>query len=64
MGVGFDRVVVMDTGRILMQGTPREVFARAADLREVGLNIPLVTELGRRLHTRGGAATRGDTDRR
>ncbi len=51
--VGFDRVVVMDAGRIIMQGTPREVFARAAELREVGLNIPLVTELGQRLRVRG-----------
>jgi len=51
--VGFDRVIVMDAGRVLMAGTPREVFARAAELRAVGLNIPQVTELGRRLRTRG-----------
>ena len=35
--ISFDRVVVMDGGRVLMQGTPREVFARADDLRAVGL---------------------------
>jgi energy-coupling factor transport system ATP-binding protein len=53
--VGFDRVVVMDGGRILMEGTPREVFARADELRAVGLAVPLVTELGRRLRARGVA---------
>jgi energy-coupling factor transport system ATP-binding protein len=51
--VGFDRVVVMDAGRVLMSGTPREIFARADALRAVGLNIPQVTELGRRLHHHG-----------
>jgi energy-coupling factor transporter ATPase len=51
--VGFDRVVVMEGGQILMEGTPREVFARAEQLRAVGLSIPQVTELGRRLRARG-----------
>lgn len=51
--VGFDRVVVMDGGRVLLMGTPREVFDRAEELREVGLNIPQVTSLSRRLHARG-----------
>lgn len=51
--VSFDRVVVMDAGRVLMQGTPREVFARADELRAVGLAPPLVTDLGRRLRVRG-----------
>lgn len=51
--VSFDRVVVMDAGRVLMQGTPREVFARADELRAVGLAPPLVSDLGRRLRVRG-----------
>ena len=53
--VSFDRVVVMDGGRVLMQGTPREVFARADELRAVGLAPPLVTDLGHRLRARGVA---------
>lgn len=51
--VGFDRVVVMDAGRVLMQGTPREIFARAHELRAIGLAAPLATELGSRLRARG-----------
>ncbi|HEX9371939.1 MAG TPA: energy-coupling factor transporter ATPase, partial [Roseiflexaceae bacterium] len=53
--VSFDRLVVMDGGRVLMQGSPREVFARADELRTVGLSVPLVTTLGRRLRQRGVA---------
>ncbi len=51
--VSFDRVVVMDGGRVLMEGPPAEVFARADELRAVGLAVPQVTELGRRLRARG-----------
>jgi len=51
--VSFDRVVVMDAGRVLMQGTPREIFARAEELHPIGLAAPLVTELGARLRQHG-----------
>ena len=37
---GADRAVVMDGGRILLDGTPPEVFAHADALRAVGLDIP------------------------
>ncbi len=53
--VSFDRVIVLDGGRILIEGTPREVFARADELRAVGLAVPLVTDLARRLRGRGVA---------
>ena len=43
--VQADRVVVMDEGRILMDGTPREVFSRVDDLRRVELDGPQPTEL-------------------
>src|SRR6266702_6221912 len=36
----FKRVIVMDAGRVLMDGTPAEVFARADELRAVGLDVP------------------------
>src|SRR5262249_5552428 len=51
--VSFDRVVVMDAGRVLMQGTPREIFARAEELHPIGLAAPLATKLGTRLRQRG-----------
>ena len=39
------RVVVMDSGRILLDGTPREVFARPDVIREAGLELPQPAEL-------------------
>lgn len=51
--VGFDRLIVLDAGQIFMDGPPREVFARGDELRAIGLEVPRVTELGRRLRARG-----------
>ena len=40
-----DRVVVMDSGRVLLDDTPRQVFSHVAQLKDVGLDVPQVTEL-------------------
>lgn len=40
-----DRVVVMEDGRVMADGTPREVFSRVQQLREVALDVPQPTEL-------------------
>ena len=45
--VKADRVVVMDSGRIVMQGKPREIFSRVEELRSHGLDVPQSTELCR-----------------
>ena len=55
----FERVVVMDAGRIVMDGTPAEVFRRVDELREVGLDVPLSSSLAHRLRKRG-VALEGD----
>lgn len=39
------RVVVMNRGRVYMDDTPDHIFAREADLREVGLGVPAMTRL-------------------
>jgi energy-coupling factor transport system ATP-binding protein len=49
----FDRVVVLDDGRLVMDGTPAEVFRRVEDLREIGLDVPLAASLAHRLRSRG-----------
>jgi energy-coupling factor transporter ATPase len=49
----FDRVVVMDAGQKVMDGTPAEVFRRVDELREVGLDVPLAASLAHRLRSRG-----------
>jgi energy-coupling factor transport system ATP-binding protein len=49
----FDRVVVMDEGRKVMDGTPAEVFRRVEELRDIGLDVPLGASLAHRLRARG-----------
>lgn len=48
-----DRILVINDRQLLMQGTPDEVFARRAELREVGLEVPQCTELIHRLREAG-----------
>lgn len=47
--VGADRIVVMDSGSVVMDGTPAEVFSQTDKVRECGLDIPQPTELCRLL---------------
>jgi energy-coupling factor transport system ATP-binding protein len=49
----FDRVIVLDAGRLVMDGAPAEVFRRVDELREVGLDVPLAASLAHRLRNRG-----------
>ena len=48
-----DRIVVMDEGRVLLDGTPREVFAQADTLHAVGLDVPQPTALCAALRAHG-----------
>ncbi len=48
-----DRVVVMDDGKILMDGVPREVFSQVERLKSVGLDVPAATELIYHLRQKG-----------
>ena len=48
-----DRLYVMNHGTVAMTGTPREVFSHAAELEEIGLDIPWVTRIFRRLRELG-----------
>lgn len=40
-----ERIVVMDSGEIVMNDTPKKVFARVDELKSIGLDVPQVTEL-------------------
>ena len=48
-----DRVVIMDKGRIRMDGTPAEVFSREEELRAMNLDIPFAVELASALRSKG-----------
>ena len=48
-----DRVVVIDRGRVALDGTPDEVLTRAADLKRLNLELPSACQLGMALADRG-----------
>lgn len=54
--VQADRVIVMDKGSILTQGTPRQVFSKTGLLKEHSLDVPQSVELMYTLKNRYGAA--------
>ena len=51
--VKADRVIVIDSGRLCLDGTPREVFSQTELLRRCGLDVPQSTELCHRLIEKG-----------
>lgn len=51
--VKADRVVVMDGGRIAIDGTPKEVFKNVERMKKLGLDVPQATELACRLRKKG-----------
>lgn len=51
--VHADRIIVMDDGRIVMDGKPREIFSRVKELKSHGLDVPQTTELAWELKEAG-----------
>ena len=51
--INADRVIVMDDGRVVMDGTPREIFSRVEELKSYRLDVPQVTELAYELQKNG-----------
>ncbi len=43
--VGCDKVIVMDNGKVVMQGTPREIFSDPEEVKKHKLDLPQATEL-------------------
>jgi ABC-type cobalt transport system, ATPase component len=48
-----NQVIVMDNGKIMMQGTPREIFSQVEELKEIGLDVPQATMLAYELKKEG-----------
>lgn len=48
-----DRILVLKSARVLMQGTPKEVFSRADELLSAGLDVPQITRVAMALKERG-----------
>ncbi|MDD4692033.1 MAG: energy-coupling factor transporter ATPase [Eubacterium aggregans] len=43
--IDADRIIVLDGGQIVMEGTPREIFRQVTALKAIGLDVPQMTEL-------------------
>ena len=48
-----ERVIVMNHGKVAMDGAPREVFSRGEELRAIGLDVPQAVELAQKLREKG-----------
>lgn len=51
--VEADQVIVMNHGKIVMEGTPREIFSRVEQMQQYHLDVPQVTLLAHELRKRG-----------
>ena len=51
--VNADRVYVMDSGKVVMEGTPREIFSQVERLKELRLDVPQITLLAHDLKKAG-----------
>lgn len=57
--VDADKIYVMDHGKVVMEGTPREIFSEVEKLKEYRLDVPQVTILADELRKRGLAVPKG-----
>ena len=48
-----DQILVIDSGHLVVSGTPKEVFSRTEELERVGLDLPPITILTENLRKRG-----------
>lgn len=51
--IDADRIIVMDDGKIVMDGKPKEIFSRVRELKAYGLDVPQATELAFELKEAG-----------
>lgn len=51
--IDIDKLYVMDDGKLVMSGTPREIFSQVEKLKELRLDVPHVTELAYELQNEG-----------
>ena len=51
--IDADKVYVMDQGKVVMEGTPKEIFSKSDEIKSYGLDVPQVTLLAQQLKKRG-----------
>lgn len=55
--VKADRVVVMEEGKIVMEGAPIQIFSKVEKMKSIGLDVPQITELAYELQKSGISIT-------
>ena len=58
-----DRIFVMDKGKVVMAGTPKEIFSKPDELKELGLRLPQISHLANELKKAGLDIPAGIVDR-
>ncbi|QOX65522.1 energy-coupling factor transporter ATPase [Anoxybacterium hadale] len=48
-----DRVIIMEQGRVILDGTPEEVYGHAEEIKQLGLDVPFAVDVAHRLRKRG-----------
>lgn len=51
--INSDRIIIMDKGKISLEGTPEEIFLHAEQIRELGLRLPFPIAIASRLREKG-----------
>ena len=51
--INADRIIVMGDGKIKMEGTLNEIFAREEEINELTLEVPPITKMAQQLNERG-----------
>ena len=51
--IAADRIVLMDQGKIVMDGTPHDVFSHTECIQQLGLDLPLAADLAQYLRRDG-----------
>jgi energy-coupling factor transport system ATP-binding protein len=51
--INADKVIVMDSGKILTEGTPKQIFSQVEKIKAIGLDVPQVTEVAYNLTKQG-----------
>ena len=57
--VQADRVVVMDAGRVIMDGTPKIVFSEVEKIRALGMDVPIAADIAALLRAKGISLQQG-----
>jgi energy-coupling factor transport system ATP-binding protein len=48
-----DRILIIDRGKAVMDGAPKEIFSQKEKLKELGLDIPMAVRMAGRLRAQG-----------